>query len=60
MEAMNASNRCLFQRSYKEVLEDYDDVKGRVARARDEKNSNEEELFNNLLKNLGAELQSFL
>jgi hypothetical protein len=33
MEEMNVSNRSLFCRSYKEVLEDYDMVKERLDRA---------------------------
>jgi hypothetical protein len=57
MEAMNASNHRLFQHSYKEVLEDYDFEKDRLVRAREDNDSDAEELFNNLHKNLEAELR---
>ncbi len=58
MEAMNASNKSLFRRSYKEVLEDYDIVKERLVRARQDNDVEAEDLYNNMRKNLEAELQS--
>ncbi len=58
MEAMNASNRSLFRRSIKEILEDYDLVKDRLAQARSDNDAKALDLYNNLRKNLEAELQS--
>ncbi len=58
LEAMNASNKSLFRRSCKEVLEDLDMVKERLAQARYNNDADEIELYNNLCKNLLAELQS--
>jgi hypothetical protein len=58
MEAMNASNRSLFRRSIKEILEDYDLVKNRLAQARSDDDAEALDLYNNLRKNLEAELQS--
>jgi hypothetical protein len=58
MEAMNASNRSLFRRSYKEVLEDYDMAKQRLAQARADNDDDDEKLYSNLLKKLETELYS--
>jgi hypothetical protein len=55
---MNASNKSLCHHSYKEVLEDLDIVKERLAQARHDNDAGEIDLYNNLHKNLLAELQS--
>ncbi len=55
---MNTSNRTLFQRSVKEILEDYDLVKDRLAQARADDDADALDLYNNLHKNLESEIQS--
>ncbi len=58
IEALNESNRSLFRRSYKEVIEDLDLVKERLVQARNENDHDEVELYNNLRKKLLDELQA--
>ncbi len=58
MDAMNSSNRALFRRSYKEVLEDFDLVNERLVRARTENDRDGVELYNNLCKKLVDELHA--
>ena len=47
---MNASNKSLFYHSYKEVLEDLDIAKERLAQARHDNDAGEIALYNNLHK----------
>ncbi len=58
IDALNESNRSLFRRSYKEVIEDLDLVKERLVQARNENDHDEVELYNNLHKKLLDEQQS--
>jgi hypothetical protein len=58
MDAMNASNHNSFRRSVKEILEDYDLVKERLAQAHTDDNADAIDLYNNIRSNLEAELQS--
>ena len=57
MQMMESSNRKLFRRSYREVLEDYDVMKARLAKARADNDIESEQLFDDLCKKLLAELQ---
>ncbi len=58
MDAMNSSNRALFRRSYKEVLEDFDLVNERLVPAHTENDRDGVELYNNLRKKLVDELHA--
>ncbi len=57
MEAMESSNQKLFRRSYQEVLEDYDVMKARLAKAHEENDAASVQLFDDLCNKLLAELQ---
>ncbi len=60
LEVMNTSNRALFQRSLREVLQDQDDVMERLALARQENDASSEALYETLRKKLEAELNAAL
>ncbi len=58
MEAMTASNRDLFHCSFREVLQDHDEVMERLQIARSNNDSATELFYSNLHKKLEAELDA--
>ncbi len=58
MDAMAESNRALFCRSLREILQDHDEVMERLHHARVNNDSISESFYNNLRKKLEAELDA--
>jgi hypothetical protein len=56
MEAFTQSNNALFRRSYKEILQDHDDVMDRLAAAHTTNNQDRLLFYENIRKKIEAEL----